>query len=81
MRSTACWSWDARSLSASPDPGRGWGEYVCTPGPCNTPATACTYARCVDGDRLRTVMSSVMRRHSGLISAIGGSPSRVAPRP
>ncbi len=25
-RSTACWSWDARSLCASPDPGWGWGE-------------------------------------------------------
>ena len=37
-RSTACWSWDARSLCASPDPGWGWGEYVCTPGPCNTPS-------------------------------------------
>jgi hypothetical protein len=38
MRSTACWSWDARSPSASPDPERGWGECACTPGPCNTPA-------------------------------------------
>ena len=28
MRSTACWSWDARSLCASPDPGWGWGECV-----------------------------------------------------
>ena len=25
MPSTACWSWDARTMSASPDPGRGWG--------------------------------------------------------
>src|ERR1700720_4514211 len=40
-------------------------------------ATACTYDRCVAGDRLRTVMSSIMRRRSGLISAIGGLPSRV----
>src|ERR1700730_9088711 len=40
-------------------------------------ATACTYDRCVAGDRLRTVMSSIMRRRSGLISVIGGLPSRV----
>ncbi len=39
-RSTACWSWDARSLCASPDPGWGWGECAWTPGPCNTPARA-----------------------------------------
>ncbi len=38
MRSIVCWSWDARSLCASPDPERGWGEYACTPSPCNTPA-------------------------------------------
>src|SRR5271170_4813435 len=29
------------------------------------------YDRCVAGDRLRTVMSSIMRRRRGLISAIG----------
>src|SRR6202171_3663247 len=40
-------------------------------------ATACTYDRCVAGHRLRTVMSSIMRRRSGLISVIGGLPSRV----
>src|SRR6476646_3568483 len=33
-------------------------------------ATACTYDRCVAGDRLRTVMSSIMRRRRGLKSAI-----------
>src|SRR5260221_12936810 len=31
------------------------------------------YDRCVAGDRLRTVMSSIMRRRRGLIFAIGGS--------
>src|SRR5882724_5214926 len=30
------------------------------------------YDRCVAGDKLRTVMSSIMRRRRGLISAIGG---------
>ena len=47
-------------------------------------ATACTYDRCVAGDRLRTVMSSIMRRRSGLISAIGGLPFQgwgEAPKP
>ena len=39
--------------------------------------TACTYDRWVAGDRLRTVMSSIMRRRSGLISAIGGLRSSV----
>jgi hypothetical protein len=37
-------------------------------------ATACTYDRCVAGDRLRTVMSSIMRRRRGLISVIGDLP-------
>src|ERR1700682_5130315 len=40
-------------------------------------ATACTYDRCVAGDRLRTLLSSIMRRRSGLISVIGGLRSRV----
>src|SRR3978361_1310822 len=40
-------------------------------------ATACTYDCCVAGDKLRTVMSSIMRRRSGLISVIGDLLSRV----
>jgi hypothetical protein len=40
MRSTACWSSGARSLSASPDPERGWGKCARTPDPCNTPPCA-----------------------------------------
>src|SRR3954465_3155402 len=36
MRSTACWSWDARATSASPEPGRGWGDCVHTPDRCTT---------------------------------------------
>src|SRR3954467_13410716 len=36
MRSTACWSWDARAMSASPEPGRGWGHCVHTPDRCTT---------------------------------------------
>src|SRR3954468_21214978 len=34
MRSTACWSWDARAMSASPEPGREWGDCVHTPDRC-----------------------------------------------
>jgi hypothetical protein len=37
-------------------------------------ATACTYDCCVAGDRLRIVMSSIIRRRRGVRSAIGGSP-------
>src|SRR3982750_9284 len=33
--STACWSWDARPTSASPDPKRGWGHCARSPDPCN----------------------------------------------
>ncbi len=44
MRSTACWSLDARSLCASPDPRRDWGDCASSSGPCNTPA-------CVPGGR------------------------------
>jgi len=36
MRSTVCWSWDARSPSASPEPERGWGNCAHTSDPCNT---------------------------------------------
>jgi chromosome partitioning protein len=36
MPSTACWSWDARVTSASPDPGRGWGYSAHVPDPCTT---------------------------------------------
>ena len=52
MRSTACWSWDARSLSASPDPERSWGECARPSGPCNTLARArgfCCKVRCSSG--------------------------------
>src|SRR5215211_5732811 len=34
--STACRTWGARSTSASPDPGRGWGQCGPTPDPCTT---------------------------------------------
>ena len=34
-------------------------------------ATACTYDRCVAGERLRTVISSIIRRRRGLIAVIG----------
>ncbi len=36
MPSTACWSWDARSPSASPDFQQGWGSCAHTSAPCNT---------------------------------------------
>src|SRR4051812_32746319 len=34
--STACWSWDARSTSASPEPRQGWGNCARIPDPCTT---------------------------------------------
>src|SRR3954451_10740279 len=34
--STACWTWDARTTSASPDPKRSWGHCARSPDPCNT---------------------------------------------
>src|SRR3954451_17848259 len=34
--STACWSWDARTTSAWPNPGPGWGHCARIPDPCNT---------------------------------------------
>ena len=36
MRSTACWSSDARTMSASDEPRRGWGNCVHVPDPCTT---------------------------------------------
>src|SRR3954453_23848256 len=40
--STACWTWDARPTSASPDPKRGWGQCAHSPDPCNTARPANT---------------------------------------
>src|SRR4051794_41826420 len=34
--STACWSWDARPTSASPEPRQGWGNCARIPDPCTT---------------------------------------------
>src|SRR3954465_15666925 len=34
--SIACRNWDARTTSASPDPGRGWGQCGRTHDPCTT---------------------------------------------
>src|SRR3954451_23047877 len=34
--STACWSWDARPTSASPEPRQGWGNCTRIPDPCTT---------------------------------------------
>src|SRR5215207_422937 len=34
--SIVCWTWDARPTSASPNPGRGWGQCVHSPDPCTT---------------------------------------------
>src|SRR3954452_21108310 len=36
MSSTACWSWDARPTSASPEPRQGWGNCARIPDPCTT---------------------------------------------
>src|SRR3954454_19202038 len=38
MRSTACWSSDARTMSALDEPRRGWGNCVHLPDPCTTSA-------------------------------------------
>jgi hypothetical protein len=38
--STVCWSWDARPMSAPPNPGRGGGPCAHSPDPCNTAADA-----------------------------------------
>src|SRR3712207_5847102 len=40
MRSTACWSSDARTMSASDEPRRGWGNCVHVPDPCTTASAA-----------------------------------------
>ncbi len=44
MSSTAWWSWDARTTSASPNLGRGWGSCASSPHPCNTASGATTGA-------------------------------------
>src|SRR3954447_21199126 len=40
MSSTACWSWDARPTSASPEPRQGWGNCARIPDPCTTASQA-----------------------------------------
>src|SRR3954466_11178814 len=37
---TACWSWDARPTSASPEPRQGWGHCARIPDPCTTATRA-----------------------------------------
>ncbi len=49
MRSTVCWSWDARSPSVSPEPQPGLGQLRPLPGSCN--AASCAG---VPGARLAT---------------------------
>ena len=48
MRSTVCWSWDARSPSVSPEPQPGLGQLSPLPGPCNTVAYALDRSNIVD---------------------------------
>src|SRR3954454_19115172 len=36
MSSTACWSWDARTMSVLPDREWGWGHCGYAPDPCTT---------------------------------------------
>src|SRR5215212_6182696 len=38
--STACWTWDARNTSASPEPRRDWGHCARIPDPCTTASHA-----------------------------------------
>jgi len=52
-RSTACWTWDAQAMSASPDPKCGQGQCARTPDPC----TALT----AGGPGVRQVASFVRR--------------------
>src|SRR3954467_7262054 len=40
MSSTACLIWDARTTSAWPNPGPGWGHCARIPDPCNTAPSA-----------------------------------------
>src|SRR3954447_8420176 len=47
MSSTACWSWDARPTSASPEPRQGWGHCARIPDPCTT-APEVRMARIID---------------------------------
>ena len=53
MRSTVCWSWDARSPSVSPEPQPGLGQLRPLPRPCNTATEARTsprYSDSIPGD-------------------------------
>ena len=72
-RSTACWTWDARTTSASPDPRRGWGQCAPTPDPCTTVARQ-SKPRC---QRQSATQSMVASRWAGSatvkpVAAAGG---------
>jgi hypothetical protein len=75
MRSTACWSLDARSLSASPDAEQGWGECACTPGPCNTPSPGFSSAFSISGYHFHFLSND--RLHGGHLLDVEAGPLRL----
>ncbi len=72
MRSTACWTWDAQAMSASPDPRCGQGQCARTPDPCTTLACARSLPRGAQLARASTRWSP---------SKVSAGRSRTASRP
>src|SRR5215217_8278766 len=56
--SIACRTWDARTPSASPNPGRGWGQCVHSPDPCTTLAQA------------SAILGTIMGRYNAIVREI-----------
>src|SRR6476620_10798730 len=75
MRSTACWSWDARVMSASLDPERDRGCCAHVPDPCTTaaPAAPARIARRLDQERPCGAARhpALTASHPGLLQAPG----------
>src|SRR3954454_20868465 len=66
MSSTACWSWDARTTSAWPNPGPGWGHCARIPDPCNTAAHGLIIVHNVNGLPSRPFHHNALRTFPGI---------------
>src|SRR3954463_9623137 len=55
----ACWTWDARPTSASPEPRQGWGHCARIPDPCNTAAVCALNRLELLAETLRAALNAI----------------------
>src|SRR4051812_35879316 len=76
--STACWSWDARPTSASPEPRQGWGNCARIPDPCTTaPMAASLYGSARATPRVRAELQRSQEATRALATRYGSNSNTV----